>query len=191
MISQTINIFPIRVLEYTLFVRYLNNTLILMHGCFINRGVAHDISSGCMSVCTSCQRIWTGVPIKEGRYDRVLSDHTSTGLVSVLLLSTQCTADFYEEKHVLGWLSESASKYPDTHGIIYIRRCCGKEYRRKVFDPDKFGESANSYDPDDLEKSLCVCTLNRSYRLLYIYGKGHWRFPIPEIFLFFLLTTLP
>ena len=97
-ISQTINIFPIRVFEYTLSLRYLNNTLILVHGCFINRGVAHGISSGCMSVCTSCQCIWTGVSIKEGRYDRVLSDQTSTGLVSVLLLSNQCTADFYEGK---------------------------------------------------------------------------------------------
>ena len=85
-------------MEYTLSVRYLNNSLILVHGCFINRGVAHDISSGCISVCTPCQCIRTGVSIKEGRYDRVLSDQTSTGLVSVLLLGNQCTADFYEEK---------------------------------------------------------------------------------------------
>ena len=69
-----------------------------MHGCFITRGVAHDILSGCMSVCTLCQCIRTGVSIKEGRYDRVLSDQTPTGLVSVLLLSNQCTADFYEEE---------------------------------------------------------------------------------------------
>ena len=143
-ISQTINVVPIRVLEYTLSARYLNNILILVHGCFIDRGVAHGILSGCMSVCTQCQCIRTGVSIKEGRYDRVLSDQTSTGLVSVLLLSNQCTADFYMEKNILRWLSVSASKHPDTHGIVYIRRCCGKGYRRKVFDPDKIGGKGQS-----------------------------------------------
>ena len=143
-ISQTIYIVLIRVLEYTLSGRYLSNNLILMHGCFMNRGVAHGILSESMSVCTPCQCIRTGVSIKEGRYDRVLCDQTSTGLVSVLLLSNQCTADFYMEKHILRWLSVSASKHPDTHGIVYIRRCCGKGYRRKVFDPDKIGGKGQS-----------------------------------------------
>ena len=69
------------------------------------------------------------------------------------------------------------------HGIDYIRRCCGKGYFRKVFDPDKFGGEVKCLD---LERSLC--TLNRLYRLLYIYGKEHWRFPIPDICLFSLIT---
>ena len=63
-------------------------------------------------------------------------------LCSSLVTSAQQT--FTRKKHILRWLSVSASKYPDTHGIIYITRCCGKGYRRKVFDPDEFGGKGQS-----------------------------------------------
>ena len=63
-------------------------------------------------------------------------------LCSSLVTSAQQT--FTRKKNILRWLSVSASKNPDTHGIVYIRRCCRKGYCRKVFDTDKFGGKVQS-----------------------------------------------
>ena len=120
-------------------------------------------------------------PVYPSRREDTIESWTITAQLVLCLCSSLVTSaqQAFTWKNIF-WdgLSVSASKHP-----VYIRRCCGKGYFRKVFDPDKFGGEVKCLD---LERSLC--TLNRSYWLLYIYGKEHWRFPIPDICLFSLIT---